>query len=210
MSEALDWTCGIGWSIAYIVAIAVGLRHKTYCIPRLSICMNLSWEFWAVVSRLQSGSALSSGFISQLLWLFLDLGVLLTWLLHEKDYQLKKKLLMFVFVFLSVFLWAFFFNGWLSSVFIINLLMSVEFLLTVGNGNFRSSRTVAVFKLIGTAAATILNGYVIWNSAILWIGGCCLILDTCYLFCLLGGQKDVYDEKSEEQFDIAFEKDKVD
>jgi hypothetical protein len=195
MTVALDWVCGIGWSLAYVTAIIIGFRYKSYCIPRLSICMNLSWEFWVVISRMQSASSFSSGYFSQLLWLSLDMIVLLTWFLYDRELRAVTKFSMLSSIFIILFVWAYVYDGWLSSVFVINLVMSIEFVLTVGKNKISNSLLIALFKLIGTTAATVLNGILNWNSGVLWCGGCCLILDMWYIICLVNKQKEVLDEK---------------
>ena len=204
MTEILDWTCGLCWSFAYVAAIIIGFRHKAYCIPRLSICMNLSWEFWVVVSRIQAGASLNSGFISQLLWLTLDLAVLASWILYDRQVRAGRKLITFLTVFLVVWLWAFVGDEWFSSVFAINFLMSIEFLLPIKKREFRHSKIVSVFKLIGTAAATVLNGFANRSPVVLWLGGCCLILDAYYLLFVFSKRKEVLNEKKKQQFDKTF------
>lgn len=205
MTTTLDWFCGISWSLAYVVAVFQGFKRKTYCIPRFAVCMNFSWEFWVVISRIQTDSPLNSGFISQLLWLSLDVGVLISWLMYDKGLRRKTKLGIFVVVFGVVCLWAFIFEGWRSSVFIINLLMSIEFLGDYfRQGKCASSLLIALFKLVGTLAATVLNGLVYYTPVTLWIGGCCFILDMYYLFCLITKRKEVFDEKNKQQCENTF------
>ena len=74
--------------------------------------------------------------------------------------------------------------------------MSIEFVLTVGKNKISNSLLIALFKLIGTTAATVLNGILNWNSGVLWCGGCCLILDMWYIICLVNKQKEVEYEKN--------------
>ena len=185
MILALDWCCGISWSLAYIAALLIGFKNKTYCIPKLSICMNFAWELWVVISRVQSGSSLSSGFISQLMWLTLDIGILISWLAFDKDISQIKKGAMFLAVVAAVYFIAYKAGQWKLSVFVINVLMSLEFLWRCRKecGKWISP-FIAFAKLVGTLAATVLNGVIFRNGVILWLGGLCLIFDSYYLMTL--------------------------
>ncbi len=33
------------WTVSYILFIRLGFKQKTYCMPLLAICLNISWEF---------------------------------------------------------------------------------------------------------------------------------------------------------------------
>lgn len=188
MNMFLDFACGFSWTIAYIVAIVHGFRHKTWCIPALSICMNLSWEFCAVWNRLMIGAASGLPFTMQLSWLIFDLGILAGWLLFDRKSgkQLCRNLMLLTIVFAIVF-WATRIQGaWEFSVFLINVIMSVEFILRLEKDDSGwTSRIIAVAKLIGTSAATILNGLFLGNMIVIWLGGICLMLDSYYIFRLI-------------------------
>lgn len=192
MNTFLDFTCGFSWTIAYIVAIVHGFRHKTWCIPALSICMNLSWEFCAVSNRLVIGATSGLPFFIQLSWLIFDLGILASWLLFAGKSRklLYRNLCLLTIVFAIVF-WATRIAGeWEFSVFLINVIMSVEFILRLEkDDSFWTSRTIAVAKLIGTFAAAILNGLVFRNMMVIWLGGICLMLDSYYVFRLINLNK---------------------
>lgn len=185
MNTALDLVCGIGWSLVYIMAITLGIRHKAYCIPKFSICMNFSWELLVVITRLQNGSADTLGFVLQLSWLLLDVVIVITWLLFDRKTSILKNLGILLCVMLVVYLWAYRAGGWQSSVFVDNIIMSSEFVYRRKRDNaFMPSRFIAVAKLIGTLAATILNGWLIRNMLVLWLGGLCFLLDLYYLILL--------------------------
>lgn len=79
MEVILDWISGISWTLVYALAIYHGIKEARYCIPAVCICLNFSWELLAVMARAFTHSPLDSGFISQILWLVLDVGVLFTW-----------------------------------------------------------------------------------------------------------------------------------
>ena len=188
MTTLLDFTCGFCWTVAYIAAIVCGYRHKTWCIPALSICMNFSWELCAVLNRMLIGSVSGLPFAIQLSWLTFDIGILVSWLLFDrKGKRLKyRNLLLFSVVFFAVFWITWIAKQWEFSVFLINVFMSAEFIYRLSIDDTQwTSLTVAITKLIGTLAATILNGLIFQNLTVLWLGGICLILDGYYAFRLI-------------------------
>lgn len=195
MNLLLDLTSGVCWSVVYVFAAFQGIRHKTWCIPRLAICQNLAWEFWVVLYRLQSGEWNSSEFAVQLSWLILDIFVFLTWIL--RDSQTAKKLgenvVLLIVVFTYMYVWTYVFNEWEASAFAINAIMSITFSLRFTND--RSAWTsifIAVCKLIGTLSATILNGICYSNPLLLWLGGVCFLFDGYYLGLLINKLKGDY------------------
>lgn len=190
MPIVLDVCCGLFWGFAYVVAIVLGFKNKTHYIPGLSICMNFAWEFWVVVSRIRYGEIFSIAFFIQLTWLILDIGIVLTWQLFRKRKKLTcvKDICCFGCAFIIVFIWAFLGAGWESSVFVINLIMSLDFIIRLHTDNAKhTSLMIAVAKMIGTLAATILNGIVYVNALVCWLGGLCLILDIYYIVLLVKG-----------------------
>lgn len=188
MALILDISCGVLWSITYIAAIVLGARNKIWCIPKVSICMNFSWELLVVIKRLLNVEVYGIGFWVQLTWCLLDLGVIATWQLFQKHtpHAQRKDMLLFISIFLFVYLTAYVGEEWGFSVFLINCFMSAEFVVRLKKEiDVRwKSQIIAVTKLCGTLAATILNGFIYWNPLILWIGGLCLILDVYYLLLL--------------------------
>ena len=187
MNTVLDLICGLGWSGAYVAAVILGIRHQVYCIPALSICMNFSWELWVVINRLQNGSADTLGFFIQLTWLLLDMFIVATWFLFEKDASILKKLCTLLCIMLVVYLWAYRAGGWQASVFAINAIMSAEFIYRSNKDNcFYQSRFIAGAKMIGTFAATVLNGLFFCDMLVLWLGGLCFLMDLYYLIIRFG------------------------
>lgn len=187
MNTVLDVTSGICWSIVYIVAIILGIKHKTSCIPSLAICQNFAWEFWVVVNRLCTHEIHSIAFVIQLTWLLLDVGILIIWLLFGKgsSKQFVKNILLLFLVMLIMFfltLWA---EKWEFTAFLINAIMSLLFIIEEKQKTLKkNSVIIAISKLVGTLAATILNGIIWWNPLILWLGGICFFFD-CYYWAVL-------------------------
>ena len=186
----LDVSCGFFWGLAYLAAIILGFKNRTFYIPALSICMNFSWEFWVVVSRISRGEFLTVALAIQLLWLIFDVGIILTWQLFRKKERFahSKDLCCFLCVFILVYFWAFLGSNWELSVFVINLIMSLDFIFRLRlDDSKHTSFFIAVTKLLGTFAATALNGLLYRNAMICWLGGLCLIMDIYYIVLLKKG-----------------------
>lgn len=184
MNMFLDMVSGVSWSLVYLTAIIVGCKHRTWCIPKLAICQNFAWEFWVVLNRICTGGTHSIAFAIQLAWLLLDIGVLITWLIFDQinAKHFSSNLLLLYVVFAALYLLAYRAKNWEFSAFLINAIMSAAFIIRAHKdpGPWQS-RFIAAGKLIGTLAATILNGIIYWNPLLLWLGGLCLLLDSYYL-----------------------------
>ena len=61
------------WAFAYIVAIVIGFKRKTFGIPILAVCLNITWEFVYTAIH-PPGSAVTLGL--HLAWLFIDVVIL--------------------------------------------------------------------------------------------------------------------------------------
>ena len=180
MGVLLDTCSGVCWSIVYATAIVLGVRHKTWFIPAVSICINLSWEFWVVVFRFIHGGAEGRAFWIQFIWLLLDIGVFLTLVCNNT----KKRICLSGLAVALLFGWLllFWLDWWVEFAFIDNALMSFLFILHWRKDGGRSaSRLIAGMKLIGTLSATLFEGIFCWSFLALYVGGICLILDAHYL-----------------------------
>ena len=187
MNTALDVTSGFCWSIVYLMAMILGFQRKTWYLPKLAICQNFVWELLVVISRVQSGSY-GVAFVIQLVWLLLDIGVLITWLRYDRTgrrpWPQKAGLLLAVLA--AMYLLVYRAGQWEFAAFLINAIMSTGFVLrTLQDGFYQGSIVIAAAKLVGTLAATILNGWIWWNPVLLWLGGLCFMLDGYYFITIL-------------------------
>ena len=193
MLLTLDVISGICWSIVYIIANIIGFRCKTWCIPKVAVCTNFSWEFLVVTYRLLTGQIHSFAFLIQFVWLILDIGILTTWLLYDtrdRRYALRN-ILLFILVFASIYLIACRQAMWEYVAFIINLLMSILFVYRLYKDPQKKwiSFTVGICKMLGTMAATLRCGILCCNSLIAWLGGLCFIADVLYITLLIGNER---------------------
>lgn len=184
MTAVLDLISGVCWSVTYVAAVVLGVRKKIWYIPKLAICQNFAWEFWVVMERILTGSPLSTAFVIQIAWLALDVGVLFTWVHYDRGDPRNKlgNATLFLGVFALMYLLAFRLGAWEFTAFAINAIMSAAFLLRENREeDAPKSCLIAVTKLVGTLAATILNGIIWRNMLLLWLGGICLLFDGRYL-----------------------------
>ena len=181
MNIALDATNGICWSVVYVTAITLGFRHRTWYLPKVAICQNFVWELLVVINRLQNGF-FGFAFFVQLVWLLLDVGVLITWIKYDKATNFPQNIVILLLVFAILYTLAYNAGKWEFAAFLINLIMSMGFVLREHrNGNCPDSAIIAVMKLLGTLAATILCGLLNRSPLILWLGGLCFLADSYYV-----------------------------
>lgn len=181
MLTILDWFSGICWALVYILAICLGIRKKTYYIPAVCICLNISWEILVVLARVYQASPLDSGFVSQILWLLLDIGVLATWLRYATNRSFIRKCMMFCGTIIIMMIFTLGLGLWKETAFLINLIMSVSYLFRIDK-QIQLSLPIAILKCVGTLAATILNGVLLNDWFILLIGGLCFIADVYFIY----------------------------
>lgn len=189
MIAVLDWTSGFCWSLVYLIATFIGIRQRTYCIPSICICLNFSWEIWIVLVRIFSFLPMDIGFIIQILWAVLDIGVVYTWF-RFSTMVLRKKVHMFVAVVLIMAIVTVFARLWSIVAFGINLFMSIAFVVQLDK-QVHPSFVIALLKCIGTLAATVLNGIIMRDYVILLLGMLSLIMDLYYIIDLRLTRKSV-------------------
>ena len=195
MNYLLDICNGACWSLVYIAAIVVGFRNHTYCIPAVPICLNIMWESLVVLNRLHNGADFTISFCIQILWLLLDIGIIITWqLFRRRDSLAAVKdvcCLICAIVSLSISILS-----WEISAFVINLIMSVSFVIRLRKEYAHwTSFFIAITKMIGTFAATLLDGILNGNAIVLWLGGLCLFMDVYYALLLRKEAKRVSETK---------------
>jgi hypothetical protein len=66
---------GLCWAATYLLIIRRGFADRTYGVPIVALCANLSWEFIFAVVRPQAEGAQQIGYF---VWLMLDLVIVYT------------------------------------------------------------------------------------------------------------------------------------
>ena len=157
------------WAIAYVLIIYHGFKYKTYGVPMVAICLNISWEF------IYSFIIMDPNPIRLLLyriWFVLDCIIIFQLFIYGKKAQLLPYLKEHYHVFLVTTLISAYFgmtyfiayyddHTGAESALIINLLMSVLFVfLFLQRNTMRGlSYGAAWTKMIGTALTSVVVYY---------------------------------------------------
>ncbi|SFH21514.1 transmembrane-type terpene cyclase [Pontibacter chinhatensis] len=156
---------GIFWSLTYLLILRRGFLDKSYGMPVVALCANLSWEFIFSFVHPHSKPQLYIDYA----WLALDAGILVQYLTYgRKAFPKHLPGSLFYPTFLLTLLLSFLFILLLSrelndlngvyAAFSQNLLMSILFvqLLLKRNSHEGQSIYIALCKMIGTVFPSIL------------------------------------------------------
>ncbi|MGN6630159.1 MAG: hypothetical protein ACTHKJ_09860 [Candidatus Nitrosocosmicus sp.] len=158
MQTIILWVGGIFWILAYIFIISKGFKDKTYGMPLIALCANISWEFIFSFILPPKPPQL---FINYL-WFGFDTIIVAQFLKYGKNEFLQwsssKLYSLFVFLIVSEFSIVLFgtitigeFQG-VYSAFGMNLVMSMLFIIMLFKRNSLRGQSIyiAVFKMLGT------------------------------------------------------------
>lgn len=201
----LQGLSGLFWIITYILIINKSVKDKTYGMPFITMCLNLSWEF--VFAFIYKSDIFHQ--IVCLIWYILDLIIACTFFKYgykdfKKKYSLNKisflVLIVFTLIYSFIFMvlapldFSILFDGDIlqSAGFIAyfqNLLMSILFVLMfLERRNLKGqSIFIAIFKWLGTLSVSIVNlsGLVSSNSTELFVIFLIQVFDILYIYLLL-------------------------
>lgn len=200
----LQGLSGVLWIITYILIIKKSIKDKTYGMPFIAMCLNLTWEFvFVFIYKTDIFHQLVC-----LIWFILDLIIVFIFLKYGyKDFKKRYSLSRLSFLILVVFtlLASFIFmllapidfsvlfdeSIFLSAGFIAyfqNLLMSILFVLMfLERGNSKGqSMFIALFKYIGTfcVAITKFSGMSLSNPTELFVIFLIQVFDILYIYLL--------------------------
>ncbi|MGY4644162.1 transmembrane-type terpene cyclase [Cellulomonas sp. URHB0016] len=193
MDLLLTLVGGVAWTVVYVAAIRIGFRQRTYAIPVAALALNFAWE---VVYTVHSLSSVDVQTFVNATWMVADLVIVVTFFRFGRG-ELPGFVTRGLFVGWSVVLFVTAFAVQLLflekfgaddaarySAFLQNLLMSGLFvaMFVARRGLRGQSRTIAVAKLVGTAAFTVLVGVVDGSLFILGLGVLTAVLDAVYLW----------------------------
>ncbi|HEY6756445.1 MAG TPA: hypothetical protein VI037_03560 [Nitrososphaera sp.] len=154
---------GIFWSLTYILIIRQGHKDKTYSMPLVALCANISWE--AIFSFIYP-SAPPQLYINYV-WFILDVLIVFQFLKFGKsefpNFSTKQFISSFVFAlvlsFCSVLFITYEFNDWKGAyaAFGQNLMMSILFISMLLNRNSLRGQSIyiAIFKMLGTGISSL-------------------------------------------------------
>lgn len=201
----LQGLSGLLWIITYILIINRSIKDKTYGMPFLAMCLNLSWEF--VFAFIYKTDIFHQ--VVCLIWFVLDLMLACTFFKYGyKDFKNKYSLSKisflilinftlissFIFMILAPSDFGILFHGDIIQTagfiaYLQNLLMSILFVLIfLERKNLKGqSIFIAIFKWLGTLSVSImkLSSMVSSNPTELFIIFLIQIFDILYIYLLL-------------------------
>jgi hypothetical protein len=198
--------CGIGWIIAYIEALRIGFRDKTYAIPFLTLALNFTWEILYTIQGFHVFGYHVSTYVN-FLWVLIDIGILYTYFKYGRKEVKTSDTVFYVqallFILLSyiihyyIFQWLGIVQGALYTGFSINFIMSFLFvrLFYRRGGSKGQSLLIAISKCFGTFSSTVLIGMIGSKTAggvnkyILFLGLIILVVDLFYIYLLVKDKK---------------------
>lgn len=188
---------GFCWTIVYLKLIVSGFKEKTYGMPFIALTLNFSWEVIYSYFNLTTHNYTSIQTWITLIWLFLDIFIIFTYLLYGKsyfppycnrEYFIPWTLIIFLMSFILQYLFIIEFgdSGQVYSAFLQNLIMSILFInMLVHRNDLKGQNLViAINKWLGTLASTILFGFIYGNRLALVIGIFCSVFDLIYIYFL--------------------------
>jgi hypothetical protein len=163
MQSIILWIGGICWILTYILIISKGFKDKTYGMPLIALCANISWEFIFSFIFPHTPPQL---FINYL-WFGLDIIIVIQFLKYGKnefsDLSSSKLYTLFTFLIVSEFgiilvssITMGEFKG-VYSAFGQNLLMSILFIMMLFKRNSLRGQSIyiAIFKMFGTGLTSL-------------------------------------------------------
>jgi len=203
--------CGIGWIVAYIDALRLGFRDKTYAIPFLTLAMNFTWEILYTIEGYHVFGFHVSTYVN-FLWVLIDIGILYTYFKYgRKEVKVSDTIFYgqsILFILLTYVIHYYIFQklgivkGALYTGFSINFIMSFLFvrLYYRRGGSSGQSLLIAISKCFGTFSSTILIGIIGSKTAggvnkyILFLGLVIFLVDLFYIYLLVKDKKSKHQE----------------
>lgn len=188
----------IFWSVAYIECIRIGFKQRTYCMPLLALCMNFCWETLSFVDFITHNGENVFTLLIYGAWMFLDLGIIATFILYHKEEAQKMTQgftrtvteryggEVFALVAGVILVMYFLIPTWKGYfVFPNNLIMSALFILMLyqRKGARGQSISIAITKCIGTLCAT-MTVLLSCSYDLAIMGFACFLLDVVYIVML--------------------------
>ncbi|WP_018614620.1 hypothetical protein [Segetibacter koreensis] len=185
---------GISWTIVYILIIIRSFRDKTYGMPFWALAFNFGWEL--IFSFVLPGDSPGLQGIINKIWLAFDVFILIAYFLYgikEWPQRISKNLfypyslfgLIIGYLFVYLMSVELDHSQGMYAAFVQNLMMSLLFIAMANNRKSRAGQSIgiAIFKMIGTLAPTILYG--VKSNFVLFLGCSCFVVDIIYIFLLL-------------------------
>jgi len=172
----LDTLQIVFWSITYVLIIIAGSQSKILrkvSMPYIAGILNFSWEIRALYN--------SNGFWGHIMWLTLDLAIVYFSFKYiptnKGQYIYTLSIIISTFLLLYIFTLS---NGMLFSVFIIDFIMAICFLVDRKKLSPKLKVPIAVTKLIGDTFAGLY--YAPQSIFIAGLAGLVLFCNMAYLY----------------------------
>jgi hypothetical protein len=184
---------GLAWTIVYLDAIRIGVRHRTYAMPVAALGLNFAWESIYAVHDLTASVSVQG--VINLIWAIGDVAIIGTFFRFGRgEFPAFVTRTMFVVGGMLVFAASYTVQGLFLvtfgahdgagyAAFLQNLLMSGLFIamFLARRGLRGQTPTIAIAKWVGTLAPTILFGAVDSSMLLLGIGLWCSVFDLAYI-----------------------------
>lgn len=194
---ALTIVSGVCWTLVYIDMINRGFKDETYGMPLFALAFNISWEF-IFTFLIRYGEGINIQEVINATWFFLDAVIVYTYFKYGRKYFpdtisrrwfIPWSMVVFATGFIMVYFVGLEFTGlWgpIYSAFAQNLMMSILFIgmLVKRNGVDGQSMYIAIFKLLGTVAPTIVYVASTGSNLVLVLGIEIFIFDVIYIVML--------------------------
>ncbi len=190
--------CGLFWTLTYLLIIRRDMLDKTYGMPFVALCANISWE--GIFSFIYPPGPIQH--VVNLVWFFLDVIIFLQLLRygpHEFpdlprpvfDIMVGVALIMSFGIFLGAVIEL---NDRVYGAFWSNLMMSILFILMLYQRHSLrgQSLSIAMSKMIGTLFASLAFClYSLYSQSILlwFLAVFCLLFDAIYVGMVIILQK---------------------
>ena len=167
------------WSITYVLVIIAGFLSRNIrkvSMPYVAGILNFGWEICALCN--------SNGFWGHILWLSLDL-LIVFWGVFYLQSNYQRIIYILALTVCTVGLWYVFMipAGMLISVFVIDLIMAINFLIQRKKLSLKMKTPIAITKLLGDTFAGL---YYAPQSNLIGIIACVVFMcNICYLYLCL-------------------------
>lgn len=192
MNFALTAISGLCWTTVYILVIYRSVKDKTYGMPFWALAFNISWEFIFSIIFVSHKSEDITQLVVNRIWLGFDVFIVFTYFLYgikdwpdsiNKAWFYPYSILVLITSYLFVYVFSVEFNNknGMYIAFIQNMMMSWMFInMAVKRKNLSGqSLGIAVFKMLGTLAPTMLYG---WDyPLVMFLGINCFVADCIYI-----------------------------
>ncbi|SCY25084.1 hypothetical protein SAMN05192588_1876 [Nonlabens sp. Hel1_33_55] len=159
---------GLSWVLAYLQAIRIGFKSRTYCIPFVALFLNVGWELYNTIRGFMIVGSYFLNYINAI-WFCLDLLIVYTFWRYGRNNPQRRPY--FIWIVVGLFLTGLVVNHFGAILYTpriganyvglgINIIMSILFITNFlkRKKHFTHNLVVAMSKLLGTFCLTLMLG----------------------------------------------------